>query len=60
MDRSYETVHLHCIILMKSPRPGFEPGNPFGNGFSKPAQYQVVPSRHSDGLDASLFLPRIG
>ncbi len=27
-----------------TPRPGFEPGNPYGKWISNPPQYQVVPS----------------
>ena len=30
----------------KTPRPGFEPGNPCGNKISSLAEYQIVPSWH--------------
>lgn len=30
-----------------TPRPGFEPGIPYGNSLSRRAQYQVMRSRHA-------------
>ncbi len=36
--------------------PGFEPGNPSGNRFSRPAQYQVVPRPHCRTISSSLWV----
>ena len=32
-------------LLRLTPTPGFEPGYPFGNWLSRPAQYRIVPRR---------------